>query len=338
MRERTLETLEFTKALELVAAQASFSVGRERLLALRPVTGLAAAEALQQETADALTLLEERPRAGVGGARDVREPAQRAARGGVLNPEQLGQVLRTLRSIGEVRHLLEGLDPERMATLHQLEGRLPDLDELARRLERLIDDEGRVRDSASPRLARARSTLAQQAARLQERLRTLVSEHRTALQEPIVTMRGGRYVIPVRAEAQSQVRGIVHDQSASGATVYIEPLAIVEQNNRLRRLEAEVRDEIDRLLRVASDDVGQHQDAITEGVETLGELDARLARARSAVGWSAARPRLNRERRIVLKGARHPLLGPGVVPIDFNLDEQQFMVVVTGPNTGGKTV
>ncbi|MBO0746263.1 MAG: endonuclease MutS2, partial [Candidatus Dormibacteraeota bacterium] len=183
-----------------------------------------------------------------------------------------------------------------------------------------------------------RASLAQQNQRLQERLRTLVSEHRVALQEPIVTMRGGRYVVPVRAEAQGQVRGIVHDQSASGATVYIEPIAIVEQNNRLRQLEADERAEIERLLRVASEDVGRHRDGITDGVHALGELDARLARARVAVAWRAVRPRLNRERRIVLEGARHPLLGEDVVPIDFHLDQEQFMVVITGPNTGGKTV
>lgn len=338
MRDATLETLEYPEVLELAAEQTSFSVGRERILALRPVTDPALAEALQQETADAQLLLEERPRAGVGGARDVRAGARRAAQGGVLTAEQLGEVLSTLRAIAEVRRLLSGLDTERATTLRELESRLPDLEEPAGRLERLLDDESRVRDTASPRLRGVRLALAQQNQRLQERLRTLVSEHRSALQEPIVTMRGGRYVVPVRAEAQGQVRGILHDQSASGATVYIEPIAIVELNNRLRQLEAEERDEIDRLLRVASEDVGRHGPAITGGVEALGELDARLARARLAVRWRAVRPRLNRERRIVLQGARHPLLGEGVVPIDFHLDPEQFMVVITGPNTGGKTV
>ncbi len=338
MREATLETLEYFKILEEVARHTSFSVGRELILALRPVTALPEAEVLQDETADAHALLEERPRAGVGGARDVRQTVGRAARGGVLTAEQLGDVLGTLRAVAEVRRLLGGLDLERLVTLRGLESRLPDLDDLAGGLERLIDDDSRVRDSASPRLGHLRSALAQQNQRLQERVRTLVSEHRTALQEAIVTMRGGRYVIPVRAEAQGQVRGIVHDQSASGATVYIEPIAIVEQNNRLRQLEADERAEIERLLRAASEDVGRHQAAIADGVDALGELDARLARARLGVAWRASRPRLNRERRLVLQGARHPLLGEDVVPIDFHLDQEQFMVVITGPNTGGKTV
>ncbi|MBO0702295.1 MAG: endonuclease MutS2, partial [Candidatus Dormibacteraeota bacterium] len=317
MRDATLDVLEYPRILDQVAAHTSFSVGRERILGLRPVTGLQEAEALQEETADAGALLEERPRAGVGGVRDVRTSVSRAARGGVLTAEQLGDVLSTLRAIAAVQGLLGALDPERLATLHRLESRLPDLEEPEGRLERLIDDESRVRNSASPRLAQVRTALGQQNQRLQERLRTLVSEHRSALQEPIVTMRGGRYVVPVRAEAQGQVRGIVHDQSASGATVYIEPMAIVELNNRLRQLEADERAEIDRLLRIASEDVGQYRAAITEGVEALGELDARLARARIATAWRAARPRLNRERRIVLEGARHPLLGENVVPIDF---------------------
>ncbi|MFZ0217191.1 MAG: endonuclease MutS2 [Candidatus Dormiibacterota bacterium] len=338
MHERSLSTLEFPKVLNLVAQQAAFSVGRERVLALRPVGDLAAAEAGLQETADALALLEERPRAGVGGVRDVRDATARAARGGLLSLDELQQVLATLRAGAEVHRLLEDLDPERLATLLALDARLPDLGELAGRLDRVIDEESRVRDTASPRLARVRSSLVVQNQRLAERLRALVGEHRSALQEPIVTMRGGRYVIPVRADQQGQVRGIVHDQSSSGATVYIEPIAVVEANNRLRQLEAEERNEVERILREASDDVAAHREPIVATVEELGELDCRLSRARWARAVRASRPRLNRDRRVVLHGARHPLLGDHVVPIDFRLDADVFMVVVTGPNTGGKTV
>ncbi|HLQ10780.1 MAG TPA: endonuclease MutS2, partial [Ktedonobacteraceae bacterium] len=159
-----------------------------------------------------------------------------------------------------------------------------------------------------------------------------------ALQEPIVTMRSDRYVIPVKAESRGQVRGIVHDQSASGATVFVEPMVVVELNNKLRQLQIEERQEIERILRALSLEIGQEADALRLDVELLAEFDMHLAKARYGRMMRCTEPRLNDQGRIDLRNARHPLLTGKVVPIDFYLGKEFFMVVITGPNTGGKTV
>src|SRR6266849_3794588 len=173
---------------------------------------------------------------------------------------------------------------------------------------------------------------------MQDRLRTLVHEFGHALQEPIVTMRSDRYVIPVKAESRGQVRGIVHDQSASGATVFVEPMVVVELNNKLRQLQIEERQEIERILRALSLEIGQEADALRLDVELLAEFDMHLAKARYGRMMRCTEPRLNDQGRIDLRNARHPLLTGKVVPIDFYLGKEFFMVVITGPNTGGKTV
>src|SRR6266849_4884109 len=173
---------------------------------------------------------------------------------------------------------------------------------------------------------------------MQDRLRTLVHEFGHALQEPIVTMRSDRYVIPVRAESRGQVRGIVHDQSASGATVFVEPMVVVELNNKLRQLQIEEQQEIERILRVLSNEIGHEAEALTSAVELLAEIDLHLAKARYGRLMRCTEPRLNDQGYINLHNARHPLLTGKVVPINFHLGHEFFMVVITGPNTGGKTV
>src|SRR6266566_2833416 len=174
--------------------------------------------------------------------------------------------------------------------------------------------------------------------RLQDRLRRLVSEFGHALQEPIVTMRNDRYVIPVRAESRGQVRGIVHDQSASGATVFVEPMVVVELNNTLRQLQIEEQQEIERILRTLSGEIGHEAEALKAAVELVAEVDLHLAKARYARLMRCSEPQLNDQGRIDLRNARHPLLTGKVVPINFHLGREFFMVVITGPNTGGKTV
>jgi DNA mismatch repair protein MutS2 len=195
-----------------------------------------------------------------------------------------------------------------------------------------------VLDTASPALRKLRSDIRGANQRLQDRLRTLVHEFGNALQEPIITIRNDRYVVPVKAENRSQVRGIVHDQSASGATVFIEPMVVVELNNRLRQLQIEERQEIERILRQLSLEIGNEADALRRDVELLAEFDLHLAKARYGRLMRCSEPRLNDAGYIDLRNARHPLLTGKVVPINFHLGHEFFMVVITGPNTGGKTV
>jgi DNA mismatch repair protein MutS2 len=341
MHPKSLETLEFGKALADLAGETAFSVARELALALEPALDPDQVARRQATTSEAVRLLDERPRTGVQGAHDIRGHLGRAARGGVLTPTDLVAVASTLRSADASARLLTDLDPTTFPQLSALGAGIPSHGDLVRRLEGIVNDDGEILDSASPRLRRLRADVRQANQRLQERVRTLVSEFRSALQEPIVTMRGGRYVLPVRADMQSRVRGLVHDQSASGATVYVEPLAAVELNNRLRQLEAQEREEVERILQEISGEIGAQAGSASEAVAGLADFDLQLAKARYARRIRAVEPVLNRDGRIDLRGARHPLLlrtGIDVVPIDFRLGDEHFMVVITGPNTGGKTV
>src|SRR5919197_4762858 len=341
MHPKSLETLEFGHALADLAGETAFSVARELALALEPALDPDQVARRQATTSEAVRLLDERPRTGVQGAHDIRGHLGRAARGGVLTPTDLVAVASTLRSADASARLLTDLDPTTFPQLWALGGSTPSHGDLVRRLEGIVNDDGEILDSASPRLRRLRADVRLANQRLQERVRTLVSEFRSALQEPIVTMRGGRYVLPVRADMQSRVRGLVHDQSASGATVYVEPLAAVELNNRLRQLEAQERDEVERILQEISGEIGAQAGSASQAVAGLADFDLQLAKARYARRIRAVEPVLNRDGRIDLRGARHPLLlrtGIDVVPIDFRLGDEHFMVVITGPNTGGKTV
>lgn len=341
MHPKSLETLEFGKALADLAGETAFSVARELALALEPAGDPDEVARRQATTSEAVRLLDERPRTGVQGAHDIRGHLGRAARGGVLTPTDLVAVASTLRSADASARLLTELDPAMFPQLSALGGNIPLHGDLIRRLDGIVNDDGEILDSASPRLRRLRADVRLANQRLQERVRTLVSEFRSALQEPIVTMRSGRYVLPVRADMQNRVRGLVHDQSASGATVYVEPLAAVELNNRLRQLEAQEREEVERILQEISREIGAQAGSAGQAVAELAGFDLQLAKARYARRIRAVEPLLNRQGRIDLRGARHPLLlrtGTDVVPLDFQLGDERFMVVITGPNTGGKTV
>src|SRR5215831_19313533 len=338
MHEKSLQTLEFPKVLARVAGEAGFSVGRERVLALEPTTDLDEARRRLAFTSEAVRLIDEQPRAGLAGAQDVRTQVLRTSRGGDLTAADLVLVLATLRSARAVSRLLTDLSEETYPQMRALGEALPVHPQLVRRIEETISEEGEVLDTASPRLRRLRGEVRTAGQRLQQRLRTLVGEYGTALQEPIVTTRGDRYVVPVKADFRGRVRGIVHDQSASGATLFIEPLAIVELNNHLTQLQSQEQEEVERVLREVSGEIGAEAAEIQQAVDALGELDLQLAKARYARLIRGVEPHLNEDGRIALHGARHPLLSGHVVPIDFRLGQDFFIVVITGPNTGGKTV
>ncbi len=337
MHEKSVTTLEYPKILERLAQEAAFSASKELALALQPSTDLREVERRQAYTTEARRLLDVRPEAGVRGARDIRPLVKRAARGAMLAPAELLEVMGTVRSAGYVARLLERLE-EGFPLLKALGADLPQRPALAQHIEESISGEGEVLDSASPTLRRLRIEIRGAQQRLQEKLQSLLNEYRSALQEPIITLRSDRYVLPVRAEARAQVRGLVHDQSASGATVFIEPLVVVEMNNRLRELYLAERQEIERILTALSEEVGREALALNLDVELLAEIDLHLAKARYSQLTDSNPPRLNDQGRLKLLAARHPLLTGKVVPIDFRLGDDFSMVVITGPNTGGKTV
>jgi len=338
MHEKSLQTLEFDKVVARVAQEAGFSIARERALALWPTGDLDQARDRLAFTTEAVRLLDGQPWASVGGAQDVRTQVARAARGGDLSPADLVALVSTLRGAAAASRMLTALEPGPFPRMRRLGERLPVHPDLVRRIEQVVNDEGEVLDSASARLRRLRGDVRAASQRLQQRLRSLVTELGHVLQEPIVTTRGDRWVVPVKADFRGRVRGIVHDQSASGATVFIEPVVIVELSNQLRLLQAQERQEVERVLRELSAEVGGQAAGIAEALECLAELDLQLAKARYARLVRGTEPVLNDSGRVLLRRARHPLLSGHVVPIDFRLGGEFFMVVVTGPNTGGKTV
>ncbi|MGB7538198.1 MAG: endonuclease MutS2 [Anaerolineales bacterium] len=346
MDEKSLRTLELNRVLERLAEHASFSASRERILGIRPAADFAGALRLLDETSQARMLLERHTEISIGGARDIRPAAEDAARGITLPAETMVAVRGTLQSARAIRRALARIADE-----------APDLNRIALRMEeesglidaigRTINDEGEVLDSASPKLGALRAEVRATHDRLLTRLQRILSEHGSQLQEPILTQREGRYVVPLRAEFKGRLRGIVHDQSSSGATLFIEPLAVVELGNRWREAMLEEQEEIHRILAALSALIGEQREAIVRTVDALADFDAAAARARYASELNAVRAELveipaappEDFTPLLFHAARHPLLDPAtVVPIDVALRPGVRALVITGPNTGGKTV
>lgn len=349
MNDKSAQVLELPKILAQLADHSTFSVGAELIRALRPTTDLQEALDWQRETTEARALLDQKPDLTLGGARDVREPAALATRGVTLEPQTFLDIRGTLRRATNVKRILSRLDTQfpRMA---DLASRLEECSALQGEISQTIDDNGNIFDSASPKLALVRRDQRVAFERLQSRLNNLINNTNNAkfLQEQLITQRNGRYVVPLRAEFKGRIPGIIHDSSSSGQTIFIEPMVTVELNNSLRELQIEEENEIRRILRALSDQVGVNADYILRTVETLAYMDLVFAKARYAGALNATAPQLLPFRddnaahpgsRIKLESARHPLLpARTVVPIDMVLDDHTFVLVITGPNTGGKTV
>jgi DNA mismatch repair protein MutS2 len=349
MDDKTLQTLEFPKILERLAGYASFSASAELIRALRPTNHLDEAQARLACTTEARRLLSVNDTISIGGAHDVRPKADLAMRGGVLDAPDLLDIKATLIAARELARTFEHQQNEYVRLAKIAEDLVPPPG-VVDTISRTISDRGEVQDSASPKLAQVRREIKVAYDRLLSRLERMVNDPRTApmLQEGIITQRNGRYVIPLRAEFKGRVKSIVHDQSASGATLFVEPLVIVDMNNEWHRLQLEERDEVRRILAELSGTVGAYAERISLNVQALARFDLALACAKYADDLRAAEPVLVpiKNRRdlhpgttIKLYHVRHPLLDPAtVVPIDIDLDENTFVMVITGPNTGGKTV
>jgi|YelNatPaOPRAMG01_1025707.scaffolds.fasta_scaffold00312_24 DNA mismatch repair protein MutS2 len=359
MDEKTLTTLDYFKILEHLASYASFSASAEMARALRPTGDLDEALTRQAETTEARRLLDANPDAAIGGAHDVRPQVDLAAHGGVLEPADLLDVRATLIAARNLARILEKAAAS-LPNLAVLGAPLAPPHGLVEAISRVLSERGEVMDSASPALAQIRAELRVTHERLLSRLERIINDPKVApmLQEALITQRSGRYVVPLRAEFKGRLRSIVHDQSSSGATLFVEPLAVVELNNRLRELELAERDEVRRILAELSRQVGEHQVEIDAIVAALARLDLAFMRAKYAEDLRASEPllrpftaRSSAARQpgaakgrhpgsvVRLYQARHPLLDPAtVVPIDVDLDPQTYAMVITGPNTGGKTV
>jgi len=386
MHGRTLRLLEFDKILEQLARFTSFSVGQERVHALQPTDDIRLARDWQAETGEARRLLDEKSDIYLGAVHDLRPLVEQALRGSPILPADFISIRYTLQRARALNRALSRI-ADRFPHVADVAMRMDAPQSIIDEIGRCIDERGEVLDSASDALGRIRRELREAHARLMERLQRIVASpgNQPYLQEAIVTQRQGRYVIPLRAEFKGRIPGLVHDQSGSGATLFIEPIAVVELNNRLREAQLAEEDEIRRILLQLTDMVAASAGPISRTVEALGDLDLVFAKARYANLLRASEPELvdfgvrsadfglKRKRAptdspsaianpqsttpalglersarasvthpgstIRLLQARHPLLDPlTVVPVDIYLDEDFFILVVTGPNTGGKTV
>ncbi|TME33620.1 MAG: hypothetical protein E6I62_04005, partial [Chloroflexi bacterium] len=334
----SLRALEFGAVVSMIAAKTAFTPSRELAEATVPVSDARHVALLQEQTDEAVRLLDEQAQAGIGGARDVRGPIERARRGGRLAPSELLELAETLYATGVFAARLATWRGRHLSELHAL---LDDAPALRERIERSVDEAGEILDSASGELAAIRKRLRTAQDRVRERLNAMLRSPDLAgvIGEAIVTVRAGRYVIPVRAEAKGRLKGIVHDQSASGATLFVEPLTVVELNNTWTQATLDEQREIERILDDLSRLVEAQADTLQTSLEALSSADLWLARARLAAEQDAVRPAIS-EDAVELLSARHPLLGAGAVAIDLRLGDRfgYRAMVITGPNTGGKTV
>jgi len=348
-------TLEYPEILKRLAGYTDFSGGAELALALLPTSDYREARERLALTREAHLLRDARPDFALGGVRDIRPLVERAQHGVTLQPGDFLQVRDTLLGAARVRRILTQLETQ-FPGLADIAWRIHPLATLVEAIARVLDDRGEVRDTASPELARIRRDLRVAQDRIQDRLRRLITSPDVApyLQESLITRREGRFVIPVRSDFKGQVQGIVHDRSSSGATLFVEPALVVELNNTLRELILAEEEEIYRLLRALSAHVAQAGDEIHATVDALTEIDLTFAKARYAAETHAVEPELmpiidpppaptgdnlHPGAVVYLPGARHPLLDPEtVVPVNVELDDETHVLVITGPNTGGKTV
>jgi len=337
MDAKSIALLEFPLVRERLADVTGFPPGRRLAEALLPSSDPVLVEIGLEETSQVRALLAERPSVGIGGAHDVGPAVDRAGRGGRLDAAQFAAIAQTLEAASRLRDVLA---EDRRSLLHELARSLHPLPGLRSTLERSFDPAGELLDTASPRLGALRRATRHAYERLRTRLEQLVhsSDVGGALQDPIVTLRNGRYVIPVRADARSRVKGIVHDASGSGQTLFIEPLVAVELGNAWREAQLAEAAEIERILDELSALVGSQAGLILETLGALARFDFWSAKARLAEEMDAVRAESATRAEIVLKGARHPGLSGRVVPIDVELGTDFRALIVTGPNTGGKTV
>ncbi len=350
MDKKTLDTLEYPKILENLAGFCAFKVSAEKARNLLPSIQTDEVQRRQSETSEARQLLEVKTDLTIGGARDIREPVGLAAHGGTLIPNDLLDIKYTLiaaRTLARTFERQEEQYPHLSDIAHQLSPPFGLIDAISRALS----ERGEILDAASQQLSVIRREIRIVHDRLLTKLQRIVSDQNNAhmLQEALITQRDGRYVLPLRAEFKGRIKSIIHDQSSSGATLFIEPLSVVEQNNQYRQLQLDERDEERRILAELSQEVSIHAETILHTLETIAELDLVFARGKYADALEATEPTLNaiptksgtKHPGSVIKlfDARHPLLDPDkVVPIDVELDPDTYALVITGPNTGGKTV
>ena len=339
MDSHSLKVLEYGEVISMLRERTACALGDDLAQQLVPSTDLLWIKEGLRETSDALTILREDGSLPLGGIHDIRETVAKAGMDSTLQSSELLDIAETLASGRRLRTFVMKR-ADRCPKLAEFAVNIGQFQKIEEAVRDCIGDHGEIRDTASPELARIRSSTKTTHSRLTERLHTIISssEFRTMIQEPVVTQRGDRYCVPVKSEFRAQFHGIVHDSSASGATLFIEPASVIEMGNNLRELIVKEKQEIDRILQRLTGMVRASAQEIKLTLGALGRLDFASAKARLSGDMDASQPDLNRDGKIELKKARHPLLKCEVVPIDVELGKRFRALLITGPNTGGKTV
>ncbi|MDR2656268.1 MAG: endonuclease MutS2 [Oscillospiraceae bacterium] len=340
MEERALRVLEFTKIRAMLAEQTVSPLGQALAEALKPSNSYDLVRLLHEETEEAVVLLTVLPQHPLTPFEDIRTPLRLAKIGSALSPRALLDVSAGMRSARAARQALV-TDRESTPHITTLASRLSTFRDIEEEINNAIISEDEISDHASSALADIRRHIRLCHERVRDKLNSLIHSASTSkyLQDALITQRNDRYVIPVKAEARPFVPGLVHDQSASGATLFIEPMAVVEIGNDLKQRLAEERREIERILQALSDRVAPYADSLTTNLDILAQLDLIFAKGKLSRMMRGVQPKLNRDGRIRIVRGRHPLLDPStVVPIDLWMGDMFTTLVITGPNTGGKTV
>ncbi|GFZ82324.1 endonuclease MutS2 [Paenibacillus marchantiophytorum] len=343
MNKKIIKTLDYAKILHKLAHHAATSLGKDAVEKLEPKGDFELVKLRLQATDEAVNIERLKGNAPFGGIRDIRSSLHRARIGGMLNPSELLDISTTLFGSRRLKRFVLAVHADEYAVpmLKDQVDLLTENKPLEDKINSCIDENAVVVDSASPELGRVRSELRTGESRVRERLEQMLrnSSIQKMLQDVLITIRNDRFVIPVKSEYRSSFGGTIHDQSASGATLYIEPDAIVQLNNKIRELKFKEEVEVEKILRALTELVAEQVDVLVEDVDLLAELDFTFAKAGLARELKATMPRLNDRGFIKIKRGRHPLIAAdAVVPLDLELGNDYSQIIVTGPNTGGKTV
>ena len=343
MNQKSLKVLEYNKIIDLLATKASSSLGLKYIEELVPKPDYEEVKEMLEETSEAQGILIKRGHVNLGGIQDISDSVKRAEIGAVLDPGSLLKISDNLRAARNLKRSLTPGEEEdfNYPIIQSLSNALYVYRDIEEKIGNAIISEIEVSDNASPTLRSIRRGILQKNQSIRSKLNSIISSttYQKYLQDAIISVRGDRFVIPVKAEYRSQVSGIIHDQSSSGATLFIEPMSIVEMNNELRKLKLDEQEEIERILAELTKMVGEVAGDILSNQVILGKLDFAFAKGKLSISMKAIEPILNEEKNINIKNGRHPLLDSDkVVPNNIYLGKDFDTLVITGPNTGGKTV
>ncbi|MBQ2410406.1 MAG: endonuclease MutS2 [Selenomonadaceae bacterium] len=339
MEQESFKILEYKRILSRLREKAGTTLGKELAGGLLPSGDREEVRERLQQTAEAV-YVSSMAQPPLGGIKDIRESIKKVGLGAVLATDELLDILTTMYAMREMKRFFKELEAE-APILKNWARSLEILGQLEKDLEHIVDEHGNLRDDASVELKRIRREIRSSQAKIKDHLAGLLhnNEYQKYFQEAIVTMRGDRYVLPVKQEYRQHFPGIVHDQSATGSTLFIEPMAVVNLNNDIKQLTAAERHEVERILRAASQKIRKNDSQLMDNCEIMAQVDFAFAKANLAYEMKATEPVLNEAGVTKLMSARHPLLPPDkVVPIDITIGDSYSMLLVTGPNTGGKTV